>query len=223
MVIVGSGPSIDLVDPDEGDIFTLGGAHDHLISKGIIPHGWINADPLPLVAGYVSAPHPDVTYYIASHSHPFVFDALRENRVVLWHNNCGAGTERIIAETQNHLSGTVRMMVSGGPTGATRAPFLGDALGYRKFIFYGVDGSGGYGAKHIRTAANAERVVMDGRPFDVPRGFIQQAMALEAMICGFPEWSIEIRGDGFMAAVWRACLDRTDTGECPQERAEGVA
>lgn len=215
MIICGSGPSIDLVDPAEGDVFALGGAHDYLISRGIVPVGWINADPLPWVAQYIQNPHPDVTYLLASHSHRFLFEALEGHRVVLWHNNCGAGTERVVAETRNHMTGAVRLMVSGGPTGATRAPFLGDALGYRRFVLCGIDGDGGAKAQKLRTQ-EPMTVTLDGREFRVPRGFVQQAMAFETMVREFPEWQFEVKGDSFTAAVFRAARASAGQrrGEC---------
>lgn len=197
MVVVGSGPSIRELPPAYADaalpydIFALGGAHDWLIERGVVPHGWVNSDPLPMIADYVRSPHPEVTYYLASQSHRFVFDAVDGFKTLVWHNNVGAGTERVVAEARGG-----GLMIAGGPTTATRAPFLGHALGYRKFVFYGCDGSGGYVAKGIRPYA-------DMGPDTLPRGMFHQASAFETILREFPEWDIEIRGSGFMNSLWR--------------------
>lgn len=221
MVIVGSGPSIteaiSLYDDINCSIFALGGAHDWLLKKGVVSHGWINADPLPIVAEYLKTPHKLTTYWLASHSHKFVFDALRDYAVRVWHSNVGAGTERVVAEVRGG-----GLMVSGGPTGATRAPFLGHALGYRKFVFCGVDGSGGHVTARLREKP-AEDVRVGGKTWSVPRNFIQQASALETIIRDF-DWDIEVRGDGFMAAVWRESRKRrADQGEHPAQLAPQTA
>lgn len=196
MVIAGSGPSLTDIEP-EGDIFALGGAHDWLIDRGIVPHGHINADPLPLVADYIKTPHPQVTYYLASHSHPFVFEGV--DNVVVWHDEVNAGTDEVVRE---HGSPGEHIMVTGGSTGATRAPFLGHELGYRKFVYYGVDGSGGRAARGLRNKPSLT-VECGGRTFETPANLIHQAMELEAIIANFPEWDIEVRGSELMAAVAR--------------------
>lgn len=203
MVIAGSGPSLRLLPPwySEGvvpyDIFALGGAHDWLIKRGVVPHAWINSDPLPIVAQYVSDPHPDVTYYIGSHSHRFVFETLASSRAVLWHGEILADTREIVE--QNPI-GKMRTFVMGGSNGAMRAPFIGDDLGYRKFIYFGVDSSVESEAEQLRIGPSVE-VKCAGRTWVVPSNHVRQALELERIVQCMPEWHIEVRGEGLLAAM----------------------
>ena len=200
MVVAGSGPSLRLLTEGEGDIFALGGAHDWLVDRGIVPHAWINADPLPLVANYLQRPHPNVTYYIASHSHRFVFDALRGYRVTVWHDETGVDLKPAIREARR---GQEHILVCGGSTGATRAPFLGYELGYRTFRFRGVDGSGGYitRAQRLRGPLAGHCA---GKAFAVPPNFIHQAKAFETMRDLLTDCRFEFMGDGLMAHLFRS-------------------
>jgi hypothetical protein len=201
MIIAGSGPSLPEIDPSQGDIFALGGAHDWLISNGTVPYAFINADPLPLIAQYLNTPHRDVIYYIASHSHKYVFNRLFMQNVVIWHDEVDAGTQETVID-EDHARGLSRehIAVTGGSTGATRAPFLGHELGYRKFRYVGVDGSGGRTGAALREKPPID-VEVGGREFQAPINFIHQAAELEAIMAGFPEWEITVAGDGLMAAV----------------------
>lgn len=204
MVIAGSGPSLRDINPEEGDVFSLGGAHDWLLERGITPHGWVNADPLPLVAQYIKNAHEGVIYYLASHSHPFVFEAA--GKTVVWHDEVGAGTrETVIEEDQKRGLSREHVMVMGGSTGATRAPFVGYWLGYRKIVMVGVDGSGGWEAAVLRPTDFPLTVEVGEETFKSHGRFIHQAKALETIMREFPDLSFDVRGDGLMAAVCRAC------------------
>lgn len=198
MVIVGSGPSIrELPSARIGpacDIFALGGAHNWLIDHGVVPHAWINADPLPLVAKYVGRPHKDVTYYLASHGHKFVFEALEGHRIVVWNDNVGQAT---FDEIRRHRK--TGIMIAGGSTGATRAPFLGHVLGYRKFTFYGVDCSGDYVAD-VQRFGDPLTVECGGREYATTIQFAHQALMLRKIFSN-PEWQVEVKGQGLGAAA----------------------
>ena len=204
MVIAGSGPSLaDVLYDPPGDIFAVGGAHDWLLRHGVRPHAWINADPSPLVANYCRQTLPEVTYYLASVSHPFTFNACPSQSSVVWHNEVWAGTADVVKEFP---LGRERIMVMGGSTTAMRAPFLGHELGYRKFVFYGVDGSGGHLAARQRAGTEIQ-VEIGGKRFEAPIGFVHQAHELERIIEGIPEWTVEVRGNGMMAAVASAATN----------------
>lgn len=195
MVIAGTGPSLKDIRP-EGDVFCLGGAHDWLIDQGKIPCAMVLGDPMPMVAHYVSAPHPDVLYFVTSTSSKFVFENLRNSRVFLWHNEIGIGTADIVPAGQQ--------VIYGGSTIAMRAPFLGHVLGYRRFVFYGVDGSGGYLARNL-TLGSPATVTIDGEAWETTTQFAHQARELLKILNIFPArhgWDIEVRGEGLMRHVW---------------------
>lgn len=217
MVIAGSGPSLRDIAPEEGDVFALGGAHEWLLERGIIPCGWINADPLPLVADYIRKSHENVTYYLASHSHPFVFDAAE--RVIVWHDEVGLDTKDIvIEEDRNRGLSREHVMITGGSTGAMRAPFLGYEMGYRLFIFYGVDSSGGRAARALRIHPDLI-VECGGREFAAPSGLIHQAVELEVIMRAYPDMFFDVRGNELMAQVYHE-VNRLHSTERPHSGRE---
>lgn len=205
MVVAGSGPSLKLLptcyadNATPYDIYCVGGAHDWLIERGITPKAWVNADPLPLIANYLKNPQRGVAYWVASHSHPFVFEALEGYDVRVWHDEVWAGTAEVVKQ---HRSGREHIMVYGGSSGATRTPFLGYELGYRKFKFYGCDGSGGYIAERLTTGEEVE-VECGGRLFTAAIGMVHQAKQFVGIRSLLNDCELQVYGDGLTAHVMR--------------------
>lgn len=134
LAIVGSGPSLrDYLDELRGwpgEIWAINGAYHYLIGQGIVPHGFVGLDPLPGLAEYVKDGHPDTTFYLASNCDPDTFDAVRPEQVMIWHSARDA-----IKVPRG------QMIVCGGTSSITRAPFLAHMLGYRDMTIYGADSS----------------------------------------------------------------------------------
>jgi hypothetical protein len=139
MVLACYGPSLSSNCPtgEEGDLFTVSGAHDFLIEKGVIPRGHIECDPRSHKAAFLRKPDHRVSYMIASCCAPETFDALSGQDVNLWHSGQSDAEDREIAR----LGGEV--IVVGGTTVSSRALSLGSMIGYRDFDIWGMDCSYG--------------------------------------------------------------------------------
>jgi hypothetical protein len=116
-----------------GDLFTCSGAHDFLISKGFAPKGHAECDSRPHKAQFVSRPHQDTLYYLASCCHRDTFAQIPPEQVRLWHVH-GNGYDHIIHEVEPHA-----FTVAGGSTIGLRALSIGWVLGYRTFHVFGMD------------------------------------------------------------------------------------
>lgn len=174
LAIVGSGPSLrDYLDELRGwpgEIWAINGAYDYLLSEGIIPHGFVGLDPLPGLAEYVKNPHRDTTFYIASNCDPSVFDAIPPDQVMIWHS---ARQALKVPRGQ--------MIVGGGTSSITRAPFLAHMLGYRDMTVYGADSSfeeGRYcyrdGTYECDSQALVNKVAVEGEVFFTEACLVKQ-------------------------------------------------
>lgn len=208
MVIVCAGPSLAETWPglrDEGgDVWCCGGAHDFLIERKIIPYAWVACDPLPHIIRYLDHPHPSVRYCIASMCHPFVREKLSGHDITLWHSEVRADTEATLRE----LRGSGWTLIGGGSSVGTRALYLGHVLGYRRFIYYGFDGSARDGASHAMqsasTYAKPEVLQVNGESFEVNGNLIPQASDWRTILDSH-RFDIEaVHGDGINSAMWRA-------------------
>lgn len=135
LAIVGSGPSVrtrlDKLRQWPGEIWAINGAYDYLLTEGIIPHGFWGIDPLPGLAGYVKNARPETTFYIAATCDPSVFDALAGHKVVLWFPAC----------EQDASYPEDAVLVTGGVTVLTRAPYGALMMGWRDITIFGADSS----------------------------------------------------------------------------------
>lgn len=121
-------------------IASTSGAHDFLISRGIIPDYHIDIDPREHKAHFTRNPHADVKYWIASCCHPKLIDNLVEHQsqVALWHV-FNSDTDHKISEKTGPDPDS--LLVCGGSGVGARAIHLFYALGYRSFSLYGMDSS----------------------------------------------------------------------------------
>lgn len=131
VALVAGGPSaknyLDELRRWDGYVVAVNGAHDWLLDNGITPDAMIVMDGLVAVADLVQRATDETTYLVASSCAPEVFDALEGKRVILWHvmqNDDGNG-----------------LLVCGGPSVVTRAPYLLYMMGFRELHIYGADSS----------------------------------------------------------------------------------
>jgi hypothetical protein len=108
----------------------VNGAYHYLLGLGIVADGFVGLDPLPGLAEYVKDSHPATTFYLASNCAPETFDAVPMDQVMVWHS----AREAIKVPFG-------QMIVGGGTSSITRAPFLAHMLGYRDMTVYGADSS----------------------------------------------------------------------------------
>lgn len=134
MVLACYGPSLVDTWPEiakmKGDgvheIFTVSGAHDFLISKGVIPDAHVEVETREHKATLIT-PHREVQYLLASCVHPALFAKLAGHDVWLWHT---LGTTKENAEMRRRS--TAGWLGTGGSVVGLRAVSLGHALGYRR-------------------------------------------------------------------------------------------
>lgn len=121
-------------------IVSVSGAHDFLLSRGIVPDYHVDIDPREHKAFFTRNPHSDVAYYIASCCHPQLIDNLvsKGSKLALWHLY-NSDNDLKIFEPDGADPGS--LIVCGGSGVGARAVHLFYALGYRSFSLYGMDSS----------------------------------------------------------------------------------
>ncbi len=128
LAIAGGGPSLEDTYKDlTGYVAAVNGSLAYLLSKGIVPHMCGVCDPTEHMADVVEA-HPDVTYFIASHCHPKLFDKLKDCKVYLWHLTMIDGIDELLKEL--YPDGTTQ--IRGGCTMGLKWFNLGYHMGFRK-------------------------------------------------------------------------------------------
>lgn len=136
--ICGYGPSLSETWKEiTGDVMTVSGAHDFLISRGIVPDYHVECDPRPHKTEFLRKPHPGVTYLINSICHPSMFEALEGYQVVMWH-----GVTDDDAKNQIDLAESIEpgsRLLNGGTTAGVRSMPVARERGYTDFDLHGMD------------------------------------------------------------------------------------
>ena len=117
-------------------IVTVSGAHDFLISKGIIPDIHMECDPREHKGFFTRTPHPNVEYQMASCCHPSVIDNLLPHNLTLWHVYNSQEDVKIIEADGCDPD---NILVGGGGSIGCRAVNVMYLQGYRSFSIYGFD------------------------------------------------------------------------------------
>jgi hypothetical protein len=109
--------------------------HDFLLTKGIDVWAGILLDPIPHVANYIK-PRKGVRYYIGSQCDPATFDAFDKPGIEKYIYHALAHDEQLEI-IPKELHGMV--LPKYGNTVILRAMWLGLAMGFREFHFFGFD------------------------------------------------------------------------------------
>ncbi len=148
--VVGYGPSLKqtwggLVNELKSGsvVCSTSGAHDFLLSRGIIPHFHADMDPEERKAEFVKTPNPHITYLMASRCHPKAWEYLKGQSVNIWHMGDMGKEDKLIARLEPDA-----ILQPGAQCIGLNAIVLGTTLGFRKFSVYGMDCSYGEGASH---------------------------------------------------------------------------
>jgi hypothetical protein len=144
--VVGFGPSLQqtwqsiLVEKRAfgAKVVSVSGAHDFLISRGIVPDYHIEVDPREHKCMFTRNPHPGVNYWIASCCHPNLIDNLvcTGSKLALWHLYNSDNDLKIIAPDGIDPDS---LLICGGSGVGARAVHLMFGQGYRTFSLYGMD------------------------------------------------------------------------------------
>ena len=149
--IAGAGPSVaDTYRTMRGRVMAVNSAVNFLIDRSRPPTLAMLWDASPLVAEF-AVPHPQVAYLVNARCHPYVFERLQGQKVVVWFADGDFGVKRILQER-----GINEPLIKGGSAGVTRAMFLAFAMGYRKIHLHGADSSARGGATHIQGSVAKE-------------------------------------------------------------------
>lgn len=195
LAIVASAPSVagyvPMLREWDGDIWGINGAFGWMIHRGIKPTGFVGVDPEEMLKDYLPEP-PDVTYYLASQVHPGVFDHLKDRNVNLWHMSD--------KEVERWPEGAI--LVQGGSSCLTRAPWLAYMLGWEDVHIFGGDSSFThkthvYGGQIPSNFCFAE---VRGQLFRTHKVMMVQACDVVDLVSNFPGM-ITIHGHGLMQSM----------------------
>lgn len=189
-------------------VMTVSGAHDLLISNGIVPDWHAELDPRERKAAFVANPRDDIKYLIASVCHPRVFENLKRCNVTMWHLGDG---EEAIADIKR-LEGSALIHPSAQAIGLN-AIVLGHTLGYRRFSLHGFDCCYLEGTAHPgfhngrNNDANRLEVRCGERIFETRPEWVQYARNfMDTMLPKMPGCDFTIHGPGLLAEMVRQGL-----------------
>jgi 2-polyprenyl-3-methyl-5-hydroxy-6-metoxy-1,4-benzoquinol methylase len=200
----------------------------YLLSNGIVPNAHFIIDAQPKKADDIAPgnTHPDTEYWIALNCDISVTDSLLAQGRTVKHFFCASniGGERLdevkVKECMKEHGIQQIICIGGGTMAGLRSINLAEALGFRKFEFYGFDGSirgpeKCYAYAKTRKEMMVEVKTPDGRSF-------QSTTILADQATQFLEWEnrlawidFTIHGDGFIRAM-QECQRSIDAEEDPQ-------
>lgn len=216
--VAAGGPSLaDTMGAFQGYVAAVNGSLGYLLEQGILPNACGVLDPGQHMADVVVADRR-VRYYVASTCHPDVFEKLKDCHVTLWHPSGLPGLEDLLQEHQPETW----FMLGGGSTMGTRWLNLGYALGFRDFVFHGLDSSFRDGATHAYPDRADAKVHIDVNGRRTRMNFVAQVSDFLAMRHRFQQpdidpVTIEVVGDGLLQDTLHA-IDGTDADETGAER-----
>lgn len=202
-IVAAFGPSladtIDDLKAIDGDIISVSGAHDFLISRGIIPTYHVEMDPRPHKARFLSNPHPDVTYCLASSTDPQTFTNVRENKVYRWNLHTYAKDDDQFYEK---LDGKDWFSLDVGCSVGLAAIVVGGCLGYRTFDVFGMDCSKKNGERHAGThfgpVQRSMEIEIGDRTFDTSPQMVAAAQDFFSLTSRLGMVNINLHGDGLL-------------------------
>ena len=240
--IVGSGPSLKETWRDlkkrRGDIVACNASNQFLLERGIVPKYVMIFDADILAEEFVTTPHEDVTYLLASRCHPKLFEHLEGYRVVVWHAKGDLNIERLLEKNKR-----MEPMIGGGSAAVTRSMFMVHPMGYRDMHLYGADSSynnaetksryarsvierddlqGSSDASHIRRSTTVEKFLaigVNGRVFHTTPWMAGQAEDFKVLAPSLQRlgMKISVHGDGLIPHLARAMhLDVDDQSRVKQ-------
>lgn len=118
-----------------GAVVSVSGAHDYLLSRGVIPKYHVECDPRPHKADNIAAGRAAVQYLLGSVVHPVLLDKLSDMDVRLWHVSTPELGTRVIDE----LGERGEHLISGGGSVGLRCIPLFYSMGFRGFSIHGMD------------------------------------------------------------------------------------
>lgn len=183
MCIVGGGPSLEDTMPTLRRlsrkpgvrIIAFNDAIHYLIGHGIIPWGSVFMEVAPWRPQFMERPPEGLTYMLASESHPETYEKMAGRNIIQWHAD--ENIPEITRMVDEKFNGEIPL-IPGGVTAASRAVFIGHAMGYRRFELFGLDSSHAPNQSHVyydREGQPMTQIVCGGEAFDCPGYLARQA------------------------------------------------
>lgn len=201
--ICGFGPSLaDTWKDIRGVVMTTSGAHDFLISRGVIPKYHVETDPREHKVRFVQNSHPEVTYLINSQCHPSMFDALAHRKVVMWHGFTDEDVAQQVALLRE-IEPDARL-IAGGTNVGMRSIILARELGHTGFELHGMDccyrGDAQWAGEHFTKNHHAVTVEVEGRHYRTSDLMLQSTDDFFNQLRMLPNCSFRIHGEGLLEA-----------------------
>ncbi len=135
-------PALAMAQINGADVFTVSGAHQYLIERGVVPVAHMDCDPREHKAWQFGTPDSRVKYWIGSCVHPVYIERLEGQDVTLWHSYNKEASREIFEMDPGH-----ELVVGGGSIGL-RALSVLYCRGYRRFEIHGMDSCSSASGEH---------------------------------------------------------------------------
>lgn len=203
--ICGFAPSIAYTWPEiAGDVLTISGAHGLLLDHGIVPRYHVEVDPRDDKTPYITPPHPECEYLLASVCHPAMFDKVQGFRCTQWHSY---NTSPDVDFASDYLPAGTELVLAGSTAGLFSLA-LAHMMGYRNIHVHGMDSSNKseterHAGPHYGKKQDAVqiRVGETGERFTTSMQMVSQAREFFAVIDRLPDTQITVHGHGLLQAM----------------------
>lgn len=218
IAVCGNGPSLKTIElPKDIEYVALNGALQALIDRGITPKYAICYDPTEKNAEFFRRAPKKTKYLIASRCDSSVFEALKGRDVRIFH----IVDEPEMAAMQRGLINSIG--ITGGSTVGLKSLRLLNEIGYDQFELYGYDSCLMNGEHHATSqpwndGQGVHQVAVGDKEFLATVWMGAQAEeALQQFEVDRLHYSVNIHGDGLLAALWDAATLKVnyDLGRAP--------
>lgn len=188
------------------DVISVSGAHDFLLSHGIVPRYHIECDPRLHKADNIDHSHADVEYLIASVCHPGYFDKLGPDaNIKLWHVSTNEHALKLFSE----LKEDPKHAISGGGSVGLRSIPLLYAMGYRDMSIFAMDCSfksegetiQQWAGKHAGKKQDCCEVLCNGVVFISSPVLLTYATNFFEMIQKVTDLNVRLYGQGLLQSM----------------------
>lgn len=202
--LCGAGPSLaETTEEFQGDIWACNGAYNYLQDRGIIADYFFCWDSGKELLPFLSRPHKNTTFVVASICLPEVFELLKDYKVIMWHPAYGEAVKEGLLKHKRY-----EYMVGGGSACMTRAPVLLSTLGYKEIHMHGADSSMKDDISHVGddgiTGGGITEIICGGRKFKTPLWLAAQSQELQWLNEQLKDKTkLVIHGDGLLPHIAR--------------------
>ena len=208
IAICGYGPS--LLDTWQevrkcDDVMTSSGAHDFLLSKGIVPTYHVELDPREHKVAFIRGSHPDTHYFVAMHCHPKMIAALvsQKRKVTLYY--AFTADDKVRQQQQYaRLEGTVGGMFYGRSNVGILDISLANLIGHQNFDLHGMDCCYPEGkmwaGEHTGPQHGMVTIKVEGREFITSNLMMESTDDFFRSVLVMPNVTFNIHGDGLLRA-----------------------